>query len=143
MSRQKRKTHVRINRLRLRDGDKCHVCDLTMRFMSLEQRKEHCASTIDATVDHLLPRGEPERQNEACMRLAHGACNSARGHDMIISEHLEKARQKVITSWGRWIATTMGNLPVVPLDGGITGIGMARTTFPPGESTQQKDWNES
>jgi 5-methylcytosine-specific restriction endonuclease McrA len=64
-----------IERLRLRDGDYCHICEVLMRFDKSERE-----SAIDATVDHIQPVSNGGKQSSMSnMKLAHRWCNNRRG----------------------------------------------------------------
>lgn len=71
-----------ITRLMARDGDRCWICGEAL------DRKEPCPWKNPSAVsfDHVVPRSEGGVSDLHNLRLAHRACNMARGNDPLVED---------------------------------------------------------
>lgn len=73
-----------VTRLMSRDGELCHLCGIL-----LLRKVKDPESPSYITFDHVIPRSRGGLTVPANLRLAHRACNEARGNDPIIDEDAE------------------------------------------------------
>jgi 5-methylcytosine-specific restriction endonuclease McrA len=72
--------HLLREYLRERDGDRCQICERTIRF-DLPSGPKGDPSGLGPSVDHLIPRAHGGGDEAENLRLTHWACNRARGAD--------------------------------------------------------------
>jgi NAD-dependent dihydropyrimidine dehydrogenase PreA subunit len=76
-----RKIRRQVRRLRLRDGDNCHLCGLPIDFSIADAN-----DPMRCSRDHVVPRGLGGDLTVANMRLAHRRCNTERDQELLAAE---------------------------------------------------------
>ena len=105
-----------VERLRRRDGDYCHICEVLMRFDKSERD-----SAIDATVDHIVPVSNGGKLRAMSnTRLAHRWCNNRRGILPVTEEISRLCRSTILKQRKRgleWLSKIKDRPRVRPAHG--------------------------